>query len=421
MYYDAAGGSFYAINDHGEYQRYGDRLLGIMLRSAGFRDDARHANGLTYLESELLRIASENSVHFAGPLGGYPVGEHSMYASRVLATKAAEYITPAKGEFPHFRQFLKELLGPESKYFCGWMKAALESLTAGPPWSPGQLLAIAGPPHAGKSFLQSLITPMLGGRVSSPYKYMAGGTGFNSEIYGAEHGLIGDQNHKYDKNSRRAFGAAIKDLVVNPEQYVRGLFKGAMTLHTFLRLTLTLNDNAQALLVLPEMDSDVADKIMLLHARQVNMPFPSKRFPTKHDYKTALESELPAFLWHLRRWNPPADLFDQRYGVVSYKSPGLIQAMNSLSSEWKLWNLVEMYVFSDRDRKLWTGTAAELEKELRDKVKSENLGWLFFYPGACGQYLASLQKHLPDFIDREKKGKNLNHYTITRPKQTASA
>jgi hypothetical protein len=414
LHYEIPTKTFYGLNISGHFQPLSETAMKLMLRRRGFSETAKHPNGLTYLEEEQLRITLENGVYYAGPLGGYPVGIHEINGQQCLATRPATKMEPVKGEWNTFKQFLRELLGPETKYFCAWMKSALDSLEAGSPWSPGQLLAIAGPGDSGKSFLQTLITPMLGKRVSSPYKYMAGGSDFNSEIYGAEHGLIGDQNHKFDKNSRRAFGAAIKDLVVNPEQYVRGMYKGATTLSTFFRLTITLNDNAQALLVLPEMDSDVADKIMLLHAHPVAFPFPSPRYPTKHVYYTKLLSELPCFLWHLRRWQIPDKIGHQRYGVVSYKSPSLIEKMNSLSSEWKLWNLVEMYVFKDRDCTSWEGTASELEKLIRDECKGENLHQLFFYPGACGSYLTSLAPKLDGAIVIKEIGGNRHFYTLTR-------
>lgn len=420
VYYESSSGAFYALNQQGEYQRYGDTLLKSKLRSAGFHDWAKHTNGLTFLEQETLRIAEEQSVHYAGPLGGYPVGIHEMGSVRCLATLEAKHITPAKGEWPLFKKYLTELLGPEAKYFLAWVKSALEGLEAGSPWSPGQFLAIAGPGGAGKSFLQSMITILLGGRASTPYEYMVGADKFNAEIFGAEHALIGDQNHKFDSKSRKAFGAAIKNLCVNPEHKVRGLWKGGATLSTFIRVTMTLNDNPHSLLALPETDSDVTDKIMLLHARPVELPWPSKRFPNRHAYSEALKAEMPHFLWHLRRWKLPASLYDQRYGVVSYKSKDLVTKMNSLSSEWKFWSLIEMYVFADRSTETWEGTAAELEKLLRDRVKSESLQWLFFYPGACGSYLRMLETQLDGRIEVSKGGHNLNYYWIHRDPPGAS-
>jgi hypothetical protein len=74
-----------------------------------------------------------------------------------------------------------------------------------------------------------------------------------------------------------------------------------------------------------------------------------------------------------------------------------------------------MYIFADPERGTWEGTSADLERVLRDNVKSENLQWLFYYPGACGQYLATLAPKVKGEIEFEKVGGNKNWYTIYRP------
>lgn len=413
-YFASEGNKYYFLNSHGEYHALGDRLRDITLRAAGYDDKQRDYSGLTHLEKEILRIAENQSVHYAGPLGGYGVGVYDMGTLRCLVTRGPKLLEPRRGPWPVFKDYLQQLLGRESKYFLAWIKTARESLFAGEPWRAGQLLAIAGPPGAGKSFLQSLITHMLGGRASSPYRFMSGQEKFNAEIFGAEHGHIGDQNHKTDRRSRKAFGAAIKELVANDMQWVRGLHKGAATLSTFLRLSLTLNDNPHSLLVMPEMDGDVADKIILLHARAVDLPYPSKRFPDRHSYNDSLRAELPCFLWHLDRWKMPADLEDKRYGVTSYKSPKLVEAMSKLSAEEQLWNLIEMYILPPGGVDTWSGLSTELQREIADKAKGVDLTRLFDYPGACGFYLSQLMPRMPDNISNEEIGSNKTLWIIKR-------
>lgn len=414
VYYSTSDKSCYAMNKQGEYQGWDGRALNALLRSKGFDDKSYLPNGLSFLDAEYLRICYEQSVHYAAPLGGYSAGIYTNCGNRILVTKSPKVIQAKPGGWKLLRSFLGQLFGKEALYVLGWIKAALESLEAGEPWTPGQLLAIAGPPDCGKSVFQSILTPILGGRISSPYPYMSGQTSFNSEIYGAEHGLIGDEQHKHDRDSRRAFGAAIKRMCVNPEQYIHGKHKGALTLNAYIRLSLTLNDNPHSLLVLPELDSDVADKIMLIQASPVAFPFPSKEFPNKNDYSEALKAELPALIYHLRNWKTPKEITNRRYGVVSYKSFGLIQKMQSLSVEWKLWNLIEMYMWTDDKTRFWEGSAIKLEKDLRASAKSQKLDWLFFYPGACGAMLTTLAASMPEEIIVSKSKGRPNTYTIIR-------
>jgi hypothetical protein len=243
---------------------------------------------------------------------------------------------------------------------------------------------------------------------------MAGSTDFNGEIFAAEHGLIGDQNHKTTKGSRRAFGAAIKELTVNPEQWVHGKHKTGCTLSAFLRLSMSVNDDPYALQALPEMESNVRNKLIVLQCNPTTMPFPSAQYPTMHDYSKGLKSCIPALLHSLATWQIPEEMRSVRYGIKSYHSPSVMMKLASLSDEWKFWQFVEMYVFSGQLREDWSGHAIDLEKLLRENVKGESLSTLLHYPGACGQYLTSLADKLPDRIIVKEDSANLNHYTIRK-------
>lgn len=414
-YYDSLSGGYYARNVQREFMNFPLRQFSLRLRSVGFSKDYKNDDGLSYLESELLRITESNSVHYAGPLGGFDPGRYDMAGTRILVTRGPIFIEQKPGDFPLLKAFFIELLGEQRKYLFAWLKWAIDSLRRGLPWSPGQMLAVAGPPSSGKSFLQSLITPILGGRVSSPYAFMAGGTEFNSEIFGAEHGLIGDQNHATDMRSRRNFGSAIKNLVVNKEQYIHTKGRTPITLFPFLRLTLSLNSNPEAMLVLPPLDSDVADKIILLSAKPVNFPFPSKRFPDSQTYYAALVAEIGHFIYHLRKWKIPPSIADQRYGVVSFHDPELVKGVDELSSEWKLWQTIESTIFEGDLVEFWEGTSLQLEREIRSKVRPGEAANLFPYNTACGQYLAALARKMPDKMSSRKIGGNKLSFMIQKP------
>lgn len=414
VYFDPNSGAYYALNATGEYQRYPDRALSLKLRDVGFSKLYQNDKGLSYLEAELLRITNEQTVHFAGPLGGFDPGLYEMNGFRILVTRGPRFIVPQRGNWSILKDFLQVLFGDQFKYFCAWCKVALEAIRCGPPWSPGQMLAIAGPPGAGKSLLQSLITPLLGGRASSPYKYLTNSTSFNAEIFGAEHALIGDQNHAVDNRSRRAFGSSIKDLVANKEQYVHTKGKTAITLTPFLRLTISLNDNPAAMLVLPAFDSDVADKIMLLRVRKGEWAWPSKRFPDSQSFFRQLIAELPAFVFALKSWKIPEAIKDQRYGVVSFKDPELIGDVENLSDEENLMDVIDTYIFGDGIKDHWAGTATELSKLLSESMKPSEIARLFRYTSHCGQMLATLALKYPERIEATKRPKLKNIYLIRR-------
>lgn len=389
-FYDIPSGSYYAMNVDGEFQPFESSTFKLLLRERGFWASEKYENGLSYLEAELLRITREQTVHFTGTLGGFDVGRFDVCGYRVLVTRGPNFIEPKPGKFDTLGKFLRELLGDQLKYFLGWIKWALTSLRNGLDWSPGQLLAIAGGRNSGKSMLQTLITPMLGGRSCSPYDYLIGKNKFNDQVFGAEHGLIGDQNHRTDYASRRAFGSSLKTMLVNREQKIEGKFKTEATLMPFIRLSLTLNDNPEALLVLPPLDTDVADKIMLLKASPANFPFPSAKFPTQQSFMEKLRSELPQFLHWLRTWRIPGTLKDGRYGIVSFHHPELVDNLYDLSPELRLWQLIETYLFKVDFPGEWEGTSSDLQSLLEDRCKGRETRTVLPYSSACGQYLSKL-------------------------------
>src|ERR1019366_6099956 len=87
VYFDSLKGCYYASNDHGEFQKWPKEALGTLLISQGYYYDIKDSNGLSALEVEILCITRKNSVHFAGPLGGYGVGAYSMLTNRILVTR----------------------------------------------------------------------------------------------------------------------------------------------------------------------------------------------------------------------------------------------------------------------------------------------------------------------------------------------
>lgn len=414
VYYQPDKSTYYANNDHGEFQKFGKEELGSLLISQGYSDNVKLVNGLTALKMELLRITRQNSVHFAGPLGGYRVGTVKMFTTRVLVTRGPEILEPRRGNCDNLTRFYTDLFGKDRKYFYGWLKTAIESLREGPPWAVGQLLAVAGPPSAGKSVFQELITPMLGGRLSNPYSYLKGGTNFNEEVYAAEHGHLGDEHADPSPKMRRNLGAAIKKLVAEPVAYVHGKQKTPYTLTPFLRLTMSLNDNPQSLSVLPSFDSDVVDKIILMRARADGLAAVKKRFRKWRTCKAALMSEIPAFLWKMMHWEIPDDLLDDRWGVKSFHDPELVKLVTRMSEEERLLELVDAYVFDAQYAHGFKGTAFELEKKIKEASARTGSLNFFRHGNLCGDLLTTLSRTQKDRVAIVGSFRNRNVYEVKR-------
>jgi hypothetical protein len=280
-------------------------------------------------------------------------------------------------------------------------------------------MGIAGPRNSGKSLLQNLFTVILGGRVAKPYRYMSGRTDFNGELFGAEHLMVEDEAPSTDLRSRRALGAHIKAFTVNETQSCHVKNRQALTLAPFWRVSISVNDEPENLMILPPIsDSEndsLGDKIILLRAKLADMPMPTETLEEREVFWQTLISELPAFLHFLLNWEVPNEMRHPRYGMKTWHHPELLLALDALAPETRLLSLIDEVLFTDHENNhrhfisrskangSWEGTAEELERMLRDH---EAFGYeaqkLFSWPTACGTYLGRLAKKHPRRVESDR-------------------
>jgi hypothetical protein len=291
----------------------------------------------------------------------------------------------------------------QTPYLFGWLKIAYEAVRDRK-LMPGQALAIAGPRESGKSLIQALITEILGGRAAKPYQYMTGATTFNSEHFGAEHLMIEDESASTDIRARRNLGAAIKNLTVNTVQRCHGKNRTALSLTPFWRLTISVNEEPENLMVMPPIDESISDKIIMLKAYRSDMPMPTSTPSEREAFFKALRAELPAFLYDLMRWEIPEKLKNARFGICAYQHPELLEALNDIQPELQLLSIIDQDLIFGMDNNDWSGTAERLEQKLTDQEAAFNhkSRKLLYYSNACGTYLGRLAKHVPERISSRK-------------------
>ena len=371
------------------------------LRAAGVSPKCPDGEIISPLDTNLIELQTKFDVAYAGPLAGHTVGVCEISGNRILVSSSPKLIIPKQGNWPLLQTFLDNLLGDLTKYLFGWLKIAMGALRSGQ-WNPGQALVLAGPAGCGKSLLQMLITEMLGGRVAKPYRYMRDKTEFNGELFGAEHLMIEDEVASTDIRTRRNFGARIKEITVNQTQSHHGKNHQAITLTPFWRLTISLNDEPENLLILPPIDESIADKIMLLKAHKKPMPMPTHTDAQKAAFWNALLAELPACLWWLEQLVIPAELRCERFGITHYHHPELLSAIETLAPETRLLALIDAELFTSPVNSGWEGTADELERRLMNGQSSHNARRLLDWNNAIGTYLGRIAKKHPDRISASR-------------------
>ena len=368
--------------------------------------------GGSEVEHGLVRIQKQNDVVYAGPLAGYSEGVHQDGDRRLLITKGPTLITPKVGEWPLLTGFFERMFvvdGVDQRPFVfGWLKCAVEALRNGVR-RPGQVLVLAGPVGSGKSLFQQLVTAMLGGRSERAYTYLSAQTGFNAELFHAEHLILEDELASRDMRSRRQFGQSLKAVVANPIQRCRRMRCDGVGLRPFWRVTLSLNDSPEDLLVLPPMDDGIRDKVTLLVVNYGPPPKPVKTLEDRNALWSALVDELPAFLAHLEAWTMPVEIQDERYGVTQFHHPRILVALRELASEFRFLEIVDAVVFRNGEDDLgeindepldlpWQGSALDLERKLLKSDFEREVGNLLSFNNAAGTFLRRLQKEFPDRI-----------------------
>jgi hypothetical protein len=353
-------------------------------------------DGLSEIDQFLLR-ANKEPVCYSGPLAGHKAGPIDHPNGRILVTQPCQPLRGVDAPCSHILEWLHQLTGRDEQQFYTlliWMHFRRRALLTNT-WRPGQMLVLAGPRGCGKSFVQSrIITPLLGGRTSRPYRYMAGGTEFNAELFATEHLCIEDESPARDLHSRRTLGSHIKSMLFSAVQSCHPKGRTAIPLTPIWAMSLSVNEEPENLMVLPPIDDALADKLIILKCQKPNPP--AGHSEEMRALLMMADRELPAFANYLDTLTIPPDYAEPRTGLRHYHNPEIAEALQGLSPEAKLDQLVTAALFQDSNE--WEGKALELEIALTrwDSSGRHEAQKLFSYNSACGVYLARLVKSMPD-------------------------
>lgn len=391
----------------GRYLRLDARNVKLHLMSNSIYIDEENDFGLKSGDALLISIQKTRWIDYAGPLAGHKIGPfETPDGKRILVTSQARIIEPKSGDFAGIEKFITELFSSADQvnYVLCWLKISYDCLRTRN-FRPGQFLMQAGPPGCGKSFFQELVTWVLGGRSAKPYRYMTGQTHFNSDLAAAEHLMIEDENPKSNITARREFGTAIKDWTVNDKISVHAKGREAVTLSFFRRLTGSVNDETENLMIMPPMDSSILDKVSLLKCHHATLS------DKRQENLGMLRTELPGFLHMLKTLSVPRAMRDPRFGIRAYHNPEILEVLSETSPEARLLTLIDQCVAFDdlpeSERKtgsmnVWRGTSEKLEARLRASPFAFAVDKLLPFTAAMGTYLSRLAHKKPERFTKLK-------------------
>lgn len=426
-YYDSVRKEYLTRNSGGRWLSYGEPAFRRVLKSKGYScslSEAEREAGakLSQADDEIVALQNTRDVRFCGPLAGKPSGFYSENGERFLVTDSPALIPPSPGEWPLVRATLAGLVasseeseaGTQWELLLGWLAAAVQSLY-GQSLRPGQALVLAGPAGCGKSFLQNfIITALLGGRAAKCAPYLQGKTSFNGDLFGAEHLMLEDEHSETNIRSRRALASNIKQICVNMVQPCHPKHRPIVNLSPFWRLTISLNDEPERLLIIPPLAGDIADKIIILRCRAFAWPMPIATPEQWERFTAAVRAELPAFLHSLLSYQTPPTLHSDRYGVAAWHHPELARALDETAPEAHLALLIARWL---EPRSTWQGTADALRTSLLDDGSTaRDARELLDWPNACGHYLARLEaKPRPPLTVRQHRSAERREWILTLP------
>jgi hypothetical protein len=371
----------------------------LILETMGYSTKPPKGKSFSEADHALAEIRAKANIVYAGPVAGQQAGVRETGGSKYLVTRGPVLLEPVKGDWGLIKKLAERLFGQDQlPYVYGWSQNAVKGLYNNI-IRRGQLLVLAGPPGCGKSFWQNrVVTPMLGGRVARPMQYMTGGTTFNEDIIQAEHLMLEDENSRVDLRTRREFGTAIKNFTVNVTQRVHGKGRDAFVVESSHWMTLSVNDEAENLSVLPPLDNSLTDKIILMKCHTaINDDWPGKGEAVT-ELQAQIEAQVPAFIHYLLNEHKVApELYDVRFGVKGYQDTELCERIDGLAPETELEALIDRCWAQAKveKKKVHIGSMdmqlqLEAHNELSYRAKN-----LLRFTTACGVYLDRLHEKNP--------------------------
>ena len=382
------------------------------MRARGYKSKPSEGSSLSDIDIEILDVQDHRDVNYYGPLCGRNAGFYEELGVRYLVTEDMKLPEPIKGEWLNLDSVLKGLLSRneakeigEIQYhtFCGWVKSSVEALRAGREQQQ-QALALCGPAGCGKSFIQHLITDMFAGRSAKVEGYFNGKTNFNADLFKAEHLILEDEYVSTRITDRLKLGAALKSHcvgVTTAKLHAKG--KDGLNIRPWWRISISLNDDPETMMILPPLDDHIADKLIILRASRSEFPMPFSTPDEKKIFRAQLVKEIPAFLyWLIHEYEIPENCADRhRYNVSFFHHPELKESLERLSPESHLLELIDSCFAKEFNESKLRLTAKEIENRLRvwDVRSAEKL---LTFNNAMGTYLGRLAKKHPKRIISHK-------------------
>lgn len=396
IFYDGPSGKY--LVECGPYYRTYTRKAPVItgverhFRSVGM--DAKEAK--QEARDSVTDAEVDRHVEWSGNLAGYRKGLiHSSDGKPMLVLTSPAVVEPLPGPAPVISDLIHQAFPDQVQHdvFTGWLAGCYRSVRSGT-HHPAPMLCLAGGPNRGKSLLAHIVKSTMGGRSANPHNSWFGGLPWNDDLCAAELLLLDDCQGSTDMRSRMNFAAAFKESIYAAEIQMRKRHCSSLSVRPVWRVMVCCNDSPEDLLILPPIVDGLRDKLILLKVEAISPPVDTSSPDGRELLQRMIESELPRLAHHLLSFTVPDELTDSRSGIMAWRHPDLVQAIDAMKPEARLEELLQSaftcHLWSNLPETL---TASQIESRLLDKdspVRDQAKMLFGTWQAACGTFCGRL-------------------------------
>ena len=403
----------------------------------GLRSQKESRETCSEVERVLVFVQEERRVAGGVPWIYSPEDIITINGRRLVNSSAVRVIQPADipqkwGEdFPWLAQFIDTCWDdqlvpcvvegkpaqPAKDIFLAWFKRCYVTALQGN-MQKGHALFIVGKVGVGKTLLSTRIIGGAMGGGSEATDFLLANSAFNKELANVGIWNIDDGSVNCDPRTQQKFAEVVKRVVANPNMSYHAKHLDQQRVEWHGRIVTTLNDDASSLGIIPNIDTGLQDKLIVLK-------FSDKRreFPAKFKLESTICAELPYFLRYLLDWEIPTPLIGEpRFGINGYIHEETRVAALHSGGVRDLLELVDLWIARSTIREgcpkgYWEGTASEffsatsVDEGLRPLIQK-------YTPRALGRKFTEASKIRDSGIEVVSSGFKGpgNRYRISFPK-----
>ena len=267
--------------------------------------------------------------------------------------------------FPWIAAWLGSMFTPKKQlvYLLAWLKLFYEGARNGS-LNRGHAVFMVGGTNRGKTLMNAFWIPLLMGGGSEAGDFLVGGESFCKELLEVGHWHIDDSLAASDRMQHQKFSERVKRLIANPMVSYHPKFVDRQMVPFNGRLMVTLNEDPLSLLMIPDLDRNIEDKLMVFGLNSKAFVFQGNAITER-----TLRQESPFFLSWLLNWSPCKRVVNSkhRWGMTNYIHPVVRRNAVSNSYDSDLSGVLEILWETDNDlielaakQEPWVGTAARL-------------------------------------------------------------